>query len=198
MKMSEKEKYHVLEHQILTMEDFDCDSGWILDFGGGGEGIIGQIKGERVVAIDRYKGELQEALDRDCQALPIVMDGTDLQFLDNTFPTATAFYSLMYVKSDDVEQIFKEIYRVLKPGGKFLIWDVNLVMPADVNKSRMLVYLNVTLPNGKLVKTGYGTKKINQILEDYVKIAEKVGFKILKHQNSTVSFHVVLQKEGKN
>ena len=36
----------------------------ILDIGGGGEGIIGKLKGEQVVAIDPNKRELEEAARR--------------------------------------------------------------------------------------------------------------------------------------
>jgi hypothetical protein len=53
-----------------VVDDFDA-AGYILDIGGGGEGVIGQLKGERVVAIDKQKRELEEAAPG---ALKIVID----------------------------------------------------------------------------------------------------------------------------
>jgi len=41
------------------------------------------------------------------------MDAKDLQFLDETFETATAFYMFMYVPMENRKEIFEEIYRVL-------------------------------------------------------------------------------------
>ncbi|MHA1454019.1 MAG: class I SAM-dependent methyltransferase, partial [Promethearchaeota archaeon] len=152
--MSEDKKVHFLEKQSIDFPNFECEEGWILDFGGGGEGIIGQVKGTQVVAIDRRKGELEEALERDCKALMIEMDGTYLKFLDNTFPTVTAFFSLMYVRErKDMEKIFQEIFRVLKLGGKFLIWDANFELPLNSEKNVNALYLDITLPSGKKVQT---------------------------------------------
>jgi hypothetical protein len=39
------------ERQTLTIDNFEAE-GYILDIGGGGEGVIGQLKEEQVVAID--------------------------------------------------------------------------------------------------------------------------------------------------
>ncbi|MDH5201498.1 MAG: hypothetical protein OEW93_11465, partial [Candidatus Bathyarchaeota archaeon] len=49
--------------------------GFILDIGGGGEGIIGKLNGRQVVSIDLSAGELEET---DNESLKIVMDATDL------------------------------------------------------------------------------------------------------------------------
>ena len=193
--MSNEENIHFLEKLNVTLEDFVCDDGWILDFGGGGEGVIGILKGNQVVAIDKRKSELDEALERDCKALLIEMDGTDLKFLDNTFPTATAFFSLMYVKDlKDLEKIFAEIHRVLKPKGKFLIWDANIEMPENVNKQLLAFYLNVTLPSGKIIETGYGTPKKHQNIQDFIKLGEKIGFKIKSSRIIGLDFYLELVK----
>jgi len=193
--MSARKDIYYLEKQEITLSDFKCDEGWILDFGGGGEGIIGHIKGSRVIAIDKYKGELIEALERGCKALFIVMDGTELTFLDNTFPTATAFYSLMYVKeSEELERIFREIYRVLKPEGRFFVWDGNFALPNDPEKEIIAFKFSITLPTGKLVETGYATRKTAQSFEEFLSLSEKVGFELDSSQNSEFQFHMVLRK----
>ena len=193
--MSEDENVYFLEKQSITFPEFECEEGWILDFGGGGEGIVGQVKGNQVIAIDRRKSELKEALERNCKALMIEMDGTNLKFLDNTFQTTTAFFSLMYVRNpNDMKKIFLEIYRVLKSGGNFLIWDANLSKPSNSEKNVIAMYLDITLPSGKVVETGYGTRKIHQKLEDFKELGTKVGFKVITSEDSEVQFYLELRK----
>ena len=48
------------ERQEVAIPDFAAD-GFILDIGGGGEGVIGQLKGNQVISIDPYKEELENA-----------------------------------------------------------------------------------------------------------------------------------------
>ena len=193
--MTDEHKYYELEKQFINFPDFQCESGWILDFGGGGEGIIGQVKGSRVVAIDKRKSELEEALERNCEALLIEMDGTELKFLDKTFNTASAFFSLMYVRDpEDLKNIFNEIFRVLKSGGKFLIWDVNFSLPKEEENKIVAFYLEIKLPSGKLVNTGYGTRKKHQNLKQFTELANEIGFKIAKSEDSGVRFYLELLK----
>ena len=90
-----EERFFLFEQQEVTVHDFES-LGYILDIGGGGEGIIGILKGEKVIAIDLWKRELEEAADGP---LKLIMDARDLQFLDSTFNTVTAFFTLMYLKS---------------------------------------------------------------------------------------------------
>src|SRR5450759_5315691 len=67
------------EQQELQVPDFPAANGWILDIGGGGEGIIGRIKGSQVVAIDLYSWGMNRT---PRGPLKLVMDATDLKFLD--------------------------------------------------------------------------------------------------------------------
>ena len=48
------------ERQEVVVDDFEAP-GYILDIGGGGEGIIGRLKGEQVIAIDPNRRELEGA-----------------------------------------------------------------------------------------------------------------------------------------
>ena len=89
-----EEKIQFIELQKINLTDIEL-TGRILDIGGGGEAVIGLLKGELVVAIDRQKAELENAPSGD--HLNIIMDAKDLQFLDETFDTVTAFFTLMYV-----------------------------------------------------------------------------------------------------
>lgn len=95
-------------------------NGSILDIGGGGEGVIGQIYGHKVIAIDNRQEELDEAPDC-CEKR--LMDATDLLFSDESFDNVTFFYSLMYMTKDTQKKAINEAVRVLKQGGRLLIWD---------------------------------------------------------------------------
>ena len=55
-----EERFDWFERVELDLQDFPSQ-GWVLDIGGGGEGVIGRLKGSAVVAIDLYKQELEEA-----------------------------------------------------------------------------------------------------------------------------------------
>ena len=112
-------KMHIYERQDFVVDDFQA-SGHILDIGGGGEGIIGQMKPAQVIAIDLSKRELEEAPPGP---LKIVMDATDLKFLDASFDTLTAFFSLMYMRPEIQKKAFAEAFRVLRPGGRWMVWD---------------------------------------------------------------------------
>lgn len=192
--MGEDQKYHVIGIQELEMPDFPCPDGWILDFGGGGEGIIGQIKGSRVVAIDRLERELIEARENGSRALPIIMDGTELKYPENTFLTATAFFALMYVQSEQLEAVFREIYRVLIPGAQFFVWDAVLREAERNDNLPLVIRLNLTLPSGKKVETGYGTKKTSQNIEVFLNLAQKIGFEVSTQHSHKLYFELILKK----
>ena len=59
------------------MKPVTADS-FILDLGGGGEGIVGKLNGRQVVAIDTSVEELQETKN---DAWKVVMDATDLMIV---------------------------------------------------------------------------------------------------------------------
>jgi tetratricopeptide (TPR) repeat protein len=177
--------------QEVTVPDFAA-KGFILDIGGGGEGVIGQLKGNQVISIDPYKEELENAPSTN---LKIVMDGRDLKFLDNSFGTAAIFYTLMYISGEDHEKVFREVKRVLRHGGRLLIWDVNLPVWKDGSKEFGVYRFKFRLPN-KEISTGYGArfpKTIAQNMQYYVQLAQKTGFKILASRNEEPSFYLELQ-----
>jgi len=186
-----QDNYLRFEKQVVVLEDFEAE-GYILAIGGGGEGTIGRLKGSQVIAVDILKRELEEAPDGP---LKIIMDARDLQFLDNTFNTATAFFTLLYIHGDDHEKVFQEVYRVLKPNGKFLIWDANIPNLKDTDKDRVLVTMTIKLPDQD-VETGYGVRlpNIDHDLSYYIKIAEKAGFKVVAKETKDKTFFLELQK----
>ncbi len=140
----EKERMYKFEMQTICLDDFEC-AGYILDIGGGGEGIIGQLKGTQVIAIDPNKRELAEAAPGP---LKIAMDARDLQFLDESFAAATSFFTLMFIQElPDREKVMAEVFRVLKPGASFFIWDAIVPAQIDLDKDVFVIMLTVKLPD---------------------------------------------------
>lgn len=180
-----------LERQEVVVDDFDA-SRLILDIGGGGEGIIGQMKGKQVVAIDPSRRELEEAADGP---LKIVMYAGDMLFLDDTFDVVTSFFTLMYIKGSEHKKVFEEVFRVLVSRGRFLIWDVDLPQCLDEEKGIVAFHLNIKLPD-RQIETGYGTKwpEQRQGLPHYREIAERVGFIASDHKENGRVFYLELQK----
>ena len=173
MEKPEKSDY-VFQQVEWTIKDFDSD-GYILDLGGGGEGVIGQLKGKDVVAIDFRKEELQEAAEGP---LKLVMDARDLKFLDESFQNATAFFSLMYVrKNEDQLKVFQEAWRVLKPGGVLHFWDVDISQKPKTDSKHFIVHLLYRIGD-KVTETGYGMPWPEEPrgIDYYRELAKQAGF----------------------
>jgi len=177
----------VVEDRI-EMEPIDAE-GFILDIGGGGEGIIGKLNGRDVVAIDLSQEELEET---ENDALKIVMDATDLRFVPSTFAAATSFFTLLYVDRERQEKVFSEVHRVLRDGGKFLIWDVRIPDEAEV-KPFFLVQLEISLPE-EAVTTGYGVKMAFQDIDRFKDLAARTGFEVAREWSRGDLFHLELVK----
>ena len=73
--------------------------GFILDIGGGGEGIIRKLNGKQVVAIGTNEEELEETKNNN---LKIVMDAAEMKFLPKTFEVCTSFFCLMYIPKNSI------------------------------------------------------------------------------------------------
>ncbi|MFP4395859.1 MAG: class I SAM-dependent methyltransferase [Anaerolineales bacterium] len=184
-------RLHFFERQEIALAHIPA-SGYILDIGGGGEGIIGQLEGERVIAIDVSERELAEA---PAGPLKIVMDATDLHFLDDTFNVVTAFFTLMYIPNAEHTQVFAEMFRVLAPGGRCLLWDVACPPRTDPEKDILVLPLTVKLPKVE-VTTGYGARwpEAGRGIEHYVTLAESVGFEVVAQSIQGHVITLALQK----
>jgi len=179
---------HALEPQRIEMAPVSTD-GFILDIGGGGEGIIGKLNGRDVVAIDTSERELEET---ENESLKVVMDASDLKFLPSSFDVATSFFTLLFIDGEIHAKVFGEVLRVLKDGGRFLIWDVEV--PDGVEgKESFFVPLVIELP-GETVTTGYGVRLRGQSLEGFKELAEEAGFEVSHQWIRGKVFHLELRK----
>ena len=181
------------ETQTVQVHDFEC-SGFILDIGGGGEGIIGILKGQDVIALDFRKEELEEAPPGP---LKIVMDARELQFLDGAFATATAFFSLMYLKSrGDQRKVLEEVFRVLQPGGQFLIWDVSVPQKPEGEERDVYAAMLRVEVGDRTVETGYGQPwpPETRDLGYYLELSAEAGYRIVEQQQDGRLIFLRLQK----
>lgn len=179
----------MVETQVIELEPLAVD-GLVLDIGGGGEGVIGRLMGRQVVAIDRSRSELEETTN---EALKLVMEATDLKFLDGSFDAVTSFYTFMYMDDETHRKVLQEAHRVLKKGGALHIWDV--AMDPDVaSKPFILVSIEARLP-GETVKTGYGHKHDKLLtIESLSALGEEAGFTVSESRTLKDSFYLVLRK----
>jgi hypothetical protein len=185
-------QYFVIPQKEIHLSDFDNRGDWILDLGGGGEGIIGMMKGRDVIAIDKRKDELEETSN---DSLKIVMDMNELNFLDETFSTVTAFFTFMYIPESDFEGILKEVWRVMKSDAELLVWEPIFKIPPDEkDKRNAVIMLKIHLPDGRINETGYGGRMRDQDESTFLTPAIKVGFKVLEKKVEEFTYFLKLQK----
>ena len=189
--MIDEERKFRLAGQSVVIDDFPA-AGLILDIGGGGEGVIGQLKAAQVIAIDPLPRELIEA---PAGPLKIIMDARDMKFLDNTFATVTAFFSFMFMPPHDHVKVFQEIFRVLTPKGQFMLWDIEIQKRPEPQRDLLVFPLQVTLPF-TVIHTGYGTPYTERpiTMEDYIALAEQSGFQGLERRRTGQNFFCRFQK----
>ena len=183
------DEYYTLPKQEVHLPD--VPDGRILDLGGGGEGIVGLLKGGQVVAIDPNRRELEETTN---ESLKIVMDACDLKFLDGSFDVVTSFFTMMYIPKDKWGKVFSEARRVLKEGGEFLIWDASFHIPESVDKEISVILLDVKLPDGRSVETGYGCRIHDQDLENFLDLAGGEKFEVIETARTGNSFFLRLKR----
>jgi len=183
-----EEKIHFTEQQTIIIKEKDY-IGRILDIGGGGEGIISQLYGDKVVAIDLSEEELKEAPKND--SLKIIMDVRQLKFLDKQFDIVTSFFTFMYINNKDLNQVFKEIKRVLKPGGKLLIWGLKIPKKREIDKEIFAARLKVEFKN-KSIETGYGTiwEDNEQDIDKFIEIARQNEMKVINQKQGKQYFYL--------
>lgn len=136
----------------LAANDYDKKEGYLNSFEKGRpEEILGDIAGKKILDVGAGTGRLSvnlvnagaevTALDvsgsmlkvlqrKNSRIKTVVGDAEDLPFADNCFDVVAAAFLIVHLK--DPERFFDEVYRVLKPGGKFLVTNINQKEPPEV------------------------------------------------------------------
>ena len=164
-------------------------NGKILDLGGGGEGIIGRLYTNQVVAIDIHQEELDET---PIGFEKILMDATHLEFQDNSFDHVTSFYTLMFMSTEDQKRAISEATRVLVKGGELHVWDCEI---RSAYPEPFCVDVAVQLPDERIYTT-YGIVKTD--VQDEFGITElclKAGLKLVFQNRSQYGFYLRFKKE---
>lgn len=146
--------------------------GQVIDIGGGGEGVIAQIGGARVVAVDKLISEIHEARGKALGVPWVVADATALPFSSGCFDNATAFFSCMYMPGDVQQKVFREARRVLKANGEFWIWDARIAPKGKV----FVIRLRVDCPDLDTVNTAYGVRARGQSASSIGSLLREAGF----------------------
>lgn len=189
----DKERMFLVDQQTVRVKDIFGDDDLILDLGGGGEGVIGQLGGRQVVAVDLRKRELEESAPGP---IKIVADAKKLPFLDSAFDVITAFFFLMYVPAANRLPVLKEAFRVIRPGGKLHIWDVKIPPREDRTQEMFVVPVKVELPN-RTIETGYGVPWGDREMaaDTIAQIAKDAGFIIGDKTMEGEVFRLTLTRE---
>ena len=181
-----------LARAYMTIEIKETLTGSILDIGGGGEAVIGQIYKDRVTAIDNCEEELEEAPDCCSKQL---MDATELLFPDDSFDNVTFFYTLMYMTTEEQQKSIREAARVLKAGKWMHIWD------CDIRSAYPEPFvIDLDIKSGTLkIHTAYGiVKRDAQSSDSIVHLLENAGLRIESLQEKDGQFHIQCRKDKIN
>ena len=163
--------------QNIKLQRFS-GKGLILDIGGGGEGLVSRIEGNRVCVVDIRISEIREAQIHGHSSNWFVVDGANLCFNDEVFNIVTLWFSLGYMNDWNTKRaVLDEAYRVLRKNGRLSIMASNIPKTTE----RFIFWASFTLPDGFRSRIGYGVKgSQNQTLPRIVDLVTKAGF--IQHQ----------------
>ena len=177
--------------QQITLKRLNPE-GLILDIGGGGEGLVSRIEGERVCALDIRMSEVREAQIHGAPANWIVGDGQNLGFSGGSFDEVTLWFSLGYMRDWDTKRrVLEEAWRVLKEQGSISI----MASKIPDSTEEFVFWAHFTLPDGTVSKTGYGVRgNQKQTMESVVNLLEKLEFNILSAVDHEVWFSITAKR----
>lgn len=95
---------------------------------------------DSITGVDVSERNIEGARER-CTAERVTfeaMDGKHLTFPDNSFDTVAISYSLHHL--DDVDAVLDEMKRVLKPGGLFVVGEVNSDNQSERQMTHVLIH----------------------------------------------------------
>jgi len=121
-------------HLIAYKEAAKIISGTVLEIGSGeGYGIMELApRAEHYIAIDKYNTQISDKLNAENNITFIQANIPPLKGIeDNSVDFVVTFQVIEHIKDD--KQFLREIYRVLKPGGKMILTTPNILMSLTRN-----------------------------------------------------------------
>ncbi len=121
-------------HLIAYKEAAKIISGTVLEIGSGeGYGIMELAsKADHYIAVDKYNTSISDELKADNNITFIKTHVPPLKGIENnSIDFVVTFQVIEHIKDD--EKFLREIYRVLKPGGKVLLTTPNILMSLSRN-----------------------------------------------------------------
>ena len=100
------------------------NDGLILDIGTGAAGHIGRYlfdKGFQVCGIDLSPTSISLAQKTNPDMQFKVMNMLNLKFEDSSIQAIIAFYSIIHIPKNEINNLFKEFFRVLQPHGLLVL-----------------------------------------------------------------------------
>ncbi|MFZ2189199.1 MAG: methyltransferase domain-containing protein [Candidatus Magasanikiibacteriota bacterium] len=141
---AKKEKYwdSFEKDQVLPLLG-DIKDKKILDVGAGNGRLASRLvkEGTEVTALD-VSEEMLKKIDQKfnknlTKIKTVIGDAECLPFEDSSFDIVIATFLIVHLK--DLNLFFDEVYRVLKPGGKFLVTNINQRKAPEIKTEQGLV-----------------------------------------------------------
>lgn len=132
---AQAESEHVV-HTLQRIGPWVPDAVELLEIGCGSGELLAAIapRCERCVGIDMSLEALPE-LEMPANLELLEMDAMDLKFGDASFDVALSIHVLEHLHPDDVDDHLREVHRVLRPGGAYLLETPNrLTGPHDISR----------------------------------------------------------------
>lgn len=128
----------------------------VLDVGAGTGRLVGELikRGAKVTALD-VSTEMLLVLKKKFQIEAVVGDAEALPFPEGTFDWVVATFLIVHLKNP--RHFFDQAYRVLKPGGKLLVTNINQKEPPEVKTKE---------GNIKIESYYHRPQRVREILEE--------------------------------
>lgn len=176
VKLSGADSFYFAEHKVLIVKQHERGKDLQMLDVGCGDGVTEMFVQKHlpdwdITGIDISEKSIAEAKDKN---IPIahfqLFNGTEIPFASNSFDIVFIASVLHHIDFSLHETIVKEIYRVLKPGGRLYLFEHNplnpftryLVKTCDFDKDARL--LNYTYTRKLLKNAGFSSVNIKFIL----------------------------------
>jgi ubiquinone/menaquinone biosynthesis C-methylase UbiE len=154
----------------------NLSGGKILDVGtGSGELLPCLMEGfkdySEIIGIDCNESKIKDLKKRfnDKKLNFYIMDANKMSFEDNTFDTVCISNTLHHLKDEDITIVLKEMNRVLKPGGLFIICEMYRDNQNEKQMSHVLLHhlsAEIGRINGDIHNNTYKRDEIIEIVKN--------------------------------